>query len=46
MNETLKGKIELFAEKTLNFKEREYQDNTRMNIKNQEYLKQKYKRDR
>ena len=37
MNETIKGKMELFAEKAFSFKEREYQHNTRMNIKNQEY---------
>ena len=46
MHEHLKGKNELFAEKMNQFKPREYQNNTRMNIKNHNYAAQKNKRDR
>ena len=37
---------ELFAEKLGQFKVREYKDNTRLNIKNSDYAKQKEKRER
>ena len=46
IKEMLEGKQEMFAEKFGKFKVREYMNNTRMNIKNQDYANQKQKRDR
>ena len=40
------AKEEAFAERFMKFKAREYQNNTRMNVRNQEYAALKQKRDR
>ena len=37
LRETLEGKPELFAEQFSKFSVRDYSNNTRMNIKNQDY---------
>lgn len=44
--ETIVGKTQLFAEEFSKFQVRDYSNNTRMNIKNQDYASQKLKRDR
>lgn len=46
LRETIEGKAELFAEKFSKFSVRDYSNNTRMNIKNQDYANMRQKRDR
>lgn len=46
LRETIEGKPELFAEKFSKFSVRDYSNNTRMNIKNQDYANMRNKRDR
>lgn len=46
LRETIEGKASLFAEEFNKFKVRDYSNNTRMNIKNQDYANMRAKRDR